>query len=177
MGDKVKANFPGLSNVAKLAADFSPLTQKVAFRLWLQQRASPTHVFDVLHKNILKNMGTNLEKNTALLDWLRYTVAYREKPGNSKLYRDEEIYLRLLKLGPESTLAFFFQSLRRIPDLKQVGENLQIAQYKLWLRLGMGPDDVANSLGITHMLESGKVMSDPRFIIYFGFVEVWLRKI
>ncbi|ETP52609.1 hypothetical protein F442_02406 [Phytophthora nicotianae P10297] len=168
---------PGLSNIAKLASDFSPLTQKVAFQLWLQQQTSPTIVFNLLHAKMLKNMGTNLEKNTELLDWLRYTMAYREMLGSSKFYTDGKIYLHLLNLAPETSLAFFFQSLRKTADLKMVGENLQTAQYKLWWKLRMEPSDLAKSLGITELLESGKVMSDPRFIIYFGYAEVWLRKI
>ncbi|ETP52580.1 hypothetical protein F442_02430 [Phytophthora nicotianae P10297] len=105
-------------------------------------------------------------------------MVYREKLGNSKYYPDVEIYLRLLNLAPERMLAIYFQSLRKIPDLKVVGENLQVAaQYKLWWDLGMSPSDVAKCLGITELLESGKVMSDPSFIIYFGFIEVWLQKI
>ncbi|KAK1943387.1 hypothetical protein P3T76_004783 [Phytophthora citrophthora] len=168
---------PGLSTITELASTFSSTAQKAKLWLWLQMQTNPKDVFKALNLKQLRNTGTKLEKSPELLDWLRYTMAYRKMLGSPKFYQDGEIYLRLLKVAPERDLATFFQALYKIPDLKVVGENLQTAQYKLWRSMGMNPSNVADALGITKLLESGKIMSDPRYIVYFGYTEVWLGKL
>ncbi|KAG6953591.1 hypothetical protein JG687_00012311 [Phytophthora cactorum] len=133
----------------------------------MREKRSPKEVFKLLR---LKNTNTRLENNPELLGWLRYTMTYRDMMGGSKWYPDGEIYLRLLKVAPEAQLATFFQSLRNIPDLKVVGENLQKTQYAHWRTFGMQPRDLAKSLGIMKLLESGAVKSDPRYLIYDGYL-------
>ncbi|KAG7393431.1 hypothetical protein PHYPSEUDO_009635 [Phytophthora pseudosyringae] len=104
-------------------------------------------------------------------------MAYRDIAGTSRVYSDGEVYLRLLKLAPEKELAAFFQALRKIPDLKVVSENLQTVQYTIWYKLKMKPSDVSDRLGVTKLLETGAFMSDPRYIVYYGYTEVWLGKV
>ncbi|KAG7386587.1 hypothetical protein PHYPSEUDO_015495 [Phytophthora pseudosyringae] len=172
-----RLTIPGLSKVTELASNFRPMTQKATFWLWLRMQTTPKNVFKLLNLKQLRNSETTLDKSPELLDWLRYTMAYRGMAGTNKVYSDGEIYLRLLKLAPEKELITFFQALRRIPDLKVVSENLQTAQYKFWYKLNMKPNDVSDRLGITKLLETGALMSDPRYIVYYGYTEMWLSKV
>ncbi|POM72908.1 Avr1b-1 Avirulence-like protein [Phytophthora palmivora] len=116
---------------------------------------------------LTENTGATLGKNPGLLEWLKYTVAYRTRMGNDMWYSNEKIYFKLLKLAPEIELAKFFQVLQKNPELKAVGHDLQLTQYNLWNMAGMVPSDLAKNLRMT------KSMSDTNSI-YFGYTEYWL---
>jgi hypothetical protein len=71
-----------LSRIAAVASNLSPATQKLAFKLWLQAQTSPKEVFKALQLNQLRGTATKIDDNPAVLEWLRYTMAYNAQPGN-----------------------------------------------------------------------------------------------
>ncbi|KAG1710010.1 hypothetical protein DVH05_017019 [Phytophthora capsici] len=77
-----RLEIPGLSKIADFASIFSSTAQKARLWLWLQTQTTPKEAFKLLNLKQLKNSGTKLEKSPELLDWLRYTMAYREMLGS-----------------------------------------------------------------------------------------------
>ncbi|KAJ8575730.1 hypothetical protein ON010_g3478 [Phytophthora cinnamomi] len=160
----------GVSKLAHLVSSINPTAQKLAFRLWLEVGTNPKDVFKLLNLKQLVRAATKLDDNPTLLEWLRYSVAYREKHGGDHLFQDGEIYLMLAKRVPEAEVATFFQSLKSMPDLKVLGENLQKTQYFAWWNTGVELKQVEKMLEIT---DSTKTL-DPKNLVYLGYVQVWL---
>ncbi|ETK94640.1 hypothetical protein L915_02346 [Phytophthora nicotianae] len=68
--DQDRIAIPGLPKIADLGFDFSSITRKASFWLWLQKGTSPNHVFNLLQSKVLKTTGTSLEKRPEILDWV-----------------------------------------------------------------------------------------------------------
>ncbi|KAE8958658.1 hypothetical protein PR003_g31697 [Phytophthora rubi] len=172
--DEEKVNIPELANgaakIAHLASKMNPSAQKLALRLWLEAGTSPKDVFKLLNLKQLITSGVKLDDNPTLLEWLRYTAAYKARRPSDHLFQDGEIYLMLAKRVPEADVATFIQSLKGVSDLKTLGETLQKTQYYAWWRTGLEPKNVEKLLGITDSMKT----FDPKYSVYLGYVQVWL---
>ncbi|POM74008.1 Avirulence protein (Avh) [Phytophthora palmivora] len=160
----------GLAQVAGITASYTLTAQKLTLMTLLHVNMRPKDVFNLLKLNQLKltkNTATTLEENSALLEWLKYSVAYRTKMGDDMWYSNDKIYFKLLKLAPEAELAKFFQVLRNNPELKSVGDELQLVQYKMWSMAGLEPSDLDKFLRMTTSVNA-------KNSIYFGYTQYWL---
>ncbi|KAG6943587.1 hypothetical protein JG688_00017528 [Phytophthora aleatoria] len=83
---------------------------------------NPTDFF--LHLRAVKP-GGELEGNPKFIRWLQYAMKYRAKRGRGLRFSDEEILDLLRKTKPEAQLVVLFQSLRQVPGMKTLAENIQ----------------------------------------------------
>lgn len=95
-----------------------------------------------LFRNIFyANAWSKINDSKRTLIWFRFTKAFRDKKGGES-FSDEEIYKLLKTKVDANALAITFESLKRIPDLKNPAESLQMYQFKQWIKLGEVPDHI-----------------------------------
>lgn len=73
---------------------------------------------------------------------------------------------------PESELATLFQSLKQIPDVKNLAETMQNYQFRLWISQREKPDNIAAVLGIPNGTPI-KTEADSRYEILKDFTAMF----
>ncbi|OWZ02125.1 Avirulence (Avh) protein [Phytophthora megakarya] len=117
-----------------------------------EERAGPSKLLDIDKKtwSIVKFdnkvAGGNIDEKRKIIHWFRFARDYRAAQGTHWL-PDSKIY-SILSGTSEAKRALLFQSLKEIPDVKDLATIMQNYQFKLWISRGEIPGTVAKKLGI-----------------------------
>ncbi|KAG6951305.1 hypothetical protein JG687_00013709 [Phytophthora cactorum] len=149
----------------------------LAYKLALKNDMNPTDLF--LHLRVVKTDG-ELQGNPKFIRWLQYAMKYRAKRGGEFRFSDEEIFDLLTKTKPEAELVVLFQSLRQVPGMKTLAENMQAymvlssaSSHRLvneaWLKSRETPQQVFKILRLQHKA----LDSNPLFIQWLRYIKLY----
>ncbi|KAG3062086.1 hypothetical protein PI125_g24587 [Phytophthora idaei] len=161
---EVRAGIPG-----------SSVIDTVAYTLALQLKRDPT---DMFHSLRVVKAGGKLNGNPEFIQWLQYVMKYRAKRGEFR-FKDDTILDLLRKTKPEAELVTLFQSVRRVPDMKTIADNLQVhmvlssaSSHRLvndaWLKAGESPQQVYKILS----LAGDSLDNNPLFIQWLRYIKL-----
>ncbi|OWY94092.1 Avirulence (Avh) protein [Phytophthora megakarya] len=134
-----RVNFQGVAT--GLSEKIKKLLQKLSNMFYRIRGKTPSDVIN----SLLASRNWVGNENKKLIKWFRFAKSYRKAKGIS----DGEIYalLKPIQIQRESQLATLFQSMKSIPDLKNMGETMQMYQFKLWKDRGETLKSVKKLLG------------------------------
>ncbi|OWZ11205.1 RxLR effector protein [Phytophthora megakarya] len=107
-------------------------------------REKPEKVFNIRFG--LGKAGDNIDEQRKIIQWFRYARDYRAKLGDDRL-SEEKIYDILAKTS-EAKRSILFQSLKDIPDVKDLATATQKYQIQLWVNQNREASWVAKTLEI-----------------------------
>ncbi|EGZ21131.1 hypothetical protein PHYSODRAFT_495596, partial [Phytophthora sojae] len=105
--------------------------------LWLRTQADPRKVFKFL---LLGEAGVKLENNPKFIQWIKYVKLYQADQGVHRFTASDIFYTLLASKRTEEEVAVLFASLKKIPGLKKLAEDLQKAQFDSWRIKGKIPN-------------------------------------
>ncbi|OWZ02969.1 Avirulence (Avh) protein [Phytophthora megakarya] len=117
-----RVNFQGMAT--GLSEKIKKLLQKLSDMFFRIRGKTPNNVLN----RLVASKSWEGNENQKLLEWFRFVERYRKV----KEFPDAEMYALLKPIQTESQLATLFQSMKSIPDLKNMGETMQMYQFKLW---------------------------------------------
>ncbi|KAE8883908.1 hypothetical protein PF002_g26758 [Phytophthora fragariae] len=123
----------------------SPSIHRLLNEAWLKSHETPVNVF-----NILRLGEPKAERNSMLLQWLKYTEMYRSTMGGDA-FSTSKTYQFVLDAFPEklpSQFAELFQLVKRTPDLKNLGGKMQNYLFKSLVDEKFTPETFRGQLGV-----------------------------
>ncbi|OWZ16365.1 Avirulence (Avh) protein [Phytophthora megakarya] len=116
-----RVNFQGVAT--GLSEKIKKLLQKLSNLFYRIRGKTPSDMIN----SLLTSGNWVGNENKKLIKWFRFVKSYRK----AKEFPDDEIYALLKPIQTESQLATLFRSMKSIPDLKNMGESMQMYQFKL----------------------------------------------
>ncbi|OWZ24261.1 Avirulence (Avh) protein [Phytophthora megakarya] len=116
---------------------------KLSSKIWAAAGKNPEKLFKYFR---LDRAGENIDEKRKIIHWFRFARDYRAAKGIHWL-PDYKIY-SILSGTSEAKRALLFQSLKEIPDVKDLAAIMQNYQFKFWIDRGETPDTVAKMLRI-----------------------------
>ncbi|EGZ09502.1 hypothetical protein PHYSODRAFT_288434 [Phytophthora sojae] len=135
-----------LADIDRKTWKMRKLDMKLAEKTWISIGWDPVEIFKYFNRF---NAWANIENSKRTIQWFRFTKAYRAKKGVGS-FPDYEIYHLLRSKVPEEKLALALESLKQIPDVKNLAETVQNYQLKLWVDRKETRTSIAKLLGIPH---------------------------
>ncbi|KAG3024821.1 hypothetical protein PC128_g8719 [Phytophthora cactorum] len=136
-------------NMQRILFMMSKTSHKTMNTVWLQSRETPEEVFKILR--LAKAPMGAFDETPELVQWLRYIKMYRDHIKES-VFSDAQIVRFLTEAKPLRSgweFATLFQSLKDVPDLKKLAENMQTYQFRDLLRMKISPEIVTRMLANT----------------------------
>ncbi|EGZ27011.1 hypothetical protein PHYSODRAFT_284043 [Phytophthora sojae] len=135
-----------LAELDKKTSKFQKLDMQLAQKVWIYNGKNPKFMFKYLD---IFNTWAKIDNSKRTIQWFRFTKAFRDKKGagSSPNY---DIYTLLRSKVPEDKLAITFESLKQIPDVRNLAETMQNYQLKLWIDQKETPTSIRRLLGIPH---------------------------
>ncbi|OWZ09253.1 Avirulence (Avh) protein [Phytophthora megakarya] len=134
-----------LLDIDKKTLPFVKFDNKLSARIWAVMDRDPEKLFK---KFRLDRAGENIDEKRKIIHWFLFARYYRAAQGIHWL-PDYKIY-SILEGTSEAKRAILFQSLKEIPDVKNLATIMQNYQFKLWIGRGETPGTVANIMGISY---------------------------
>ncbi|KAG6970676.1 hypothetical protein JG687_00002489 [Phytophthora cactorum] len=158
-------------NMQRILFMMSKTSHKTMNTVWLQSRETPEEVFKILR--LAKAPMGAFDETPELVQWLRYIKMYRDHIKES-VFSDAQIVRFLTEAKPLRSgweFATLFQSLKDVPDLKKLAENMQTYQFRDLLRMKISPEIVTRMLANTDVVRLPK--NDHRYtweayILYYA---------
>ncbi|KAG6611490.1 pleiotropic drug resistance protein ABC superfamily [Phytophthora cinnamomi] len=113
---------------------------------WLKSGDTPEEVFNILLLQETKIKPFKLEDNSRFLPWFKYTEMYHRTSAEGDLQTYN--FLRSRYATSEFELAPLFQSLKQMPGMDALGENLQSFLFLSWMKKGFKPKFVQSQLSL-----------------------------
>ncbi|OWY93731.1 RxLR effector protein [Phytophthora megakarya] len=136
-------------------------------KLLILIREKPEKVFNIRFG--LGKAGDNIGEKRKIIQWFRYARDYRAKLGDDQL-PEAKIYDILAKTS-ETKRAMLFQSLKDIPDVKDLATAMQKYQIQLWVNQNREASWVANTLEIA-LRKRVKRDTNPMYSILEEFMKL-----
>ncbi|EEY69939.1 secreted RxLR effector peptide protein, putative [Phytophthora infestans T30-4] len=145
-------NVPGMKDHGDTMQRFlflsSKTSRKMMHDVWLNYDVTPEQVFKIL-RLVKVNMDA-VDTNAMFIHWLRYVNLYRSHTKKNVLSSVQMVHFLAdtKPLRSEWQFATFFESLKDVPDLKRLAENMQTYLFQNWLHTEWDPKAVSSMLAI-----------------------------
>ncbi|OWZ20319.1 Avirulence (Avh) protein [Phytophthora megakarya] len=156
VGEEERGGVSKLLDIDKKTWSIVKFDNKWSSKLWAAMGKTPKGLFKHFR---LDGAGEKIDEKRKIIQWFRYAQDYRVAKGTYWL-PDFEIY-SILSGTSEAKRALLFQSLKEIPDLKDLATIMQNYQFKLWIDRGESPRTVAKMLGFPKRIEETVTVDQP----------------
>lgn len=134
--DEDRMYIPGLETVSNYVWSWAgSAVPAKTLEGWLQNGKSADEVFQLLK---LDKAGDSLLSSPKLESWLAYAKAF-----NLKSPQNEASMITTFRAAyGDAELAKIIKTAKGVPNTEKTAKELQVAQFNLWMREGMKPEDV-----------------------------------
>ncbi|OWZ15052.1 Avirulence (Avh) protein [Phytophthora megakarya] len=143
VGTEERASPSKLLDIDKKTWSMVKFDNKLSNKIWAAAGKNPEKLFKYFR---LDRAGENIDEKRKIIHWFRFARDYRAAKGIHWL-PDYKIY-SILSGTSEAKRALLFQSLKEIPDVKDLATIMQNYQFKLWIDRGEIPGTVATMMRI-----------------------------